>query len=204
MSETKTRDLNAKTPTWRAIVVNGAILCVLAAIILPAVEHNMAGRRRRACAWTLFSLGKAIRAYSNDFDRRYPTPHKWCDLLAEYADLNEASFQCPSNKKARCSYALNPNADPNGPADMVVLFETKGGWNDYGGVELITAENHSGRGCNVLFNDGHVTFERLENFPSLIWLVGPPNSSAKVPASGNRRRPANDYLPARGKDRNER
>jgi hypothetical protein len=40
---------------------------------------------------------------------------------------------------------------------LVLLFETKGGWNQYGGPELLSTKNHKGDGCHVLINDSHVT-----------------------------------------------
>jgi hypothetical protein len=43
---------------------------------------------------------------------------------------------------------------------MVLLFETKAGWNQHGGPELFTFENHHPRGGCVLLNDGTVRFIR--------------------------------------------
>ena len=83
----------------------------------------------------------------------------------------EKSFKCPASKKGRCHYAMNPNCEPKSPSDMVLLFETKGGWNQFGGSELLTTENHGGKGCNVLFNDGHVEFVRPERLGELKWKV---------------------------------
>jgi hypothetical protein len=59
-------------------------------------------------------------------------------------------------------YALNPNCEPNSPADTVLLFETKAGWNQHGGPELFTFDNHDPRGGCVLLNDGTVRFIRTE------------------------------------------
>lgn len=54
---------------------------------------------------------------------------------------------------------------------LVLLFETKSGWNQSGGPELLTTENHEGKGCNVLFNDGRVKFVRPEQLGELIWSI---------------------------------
>ncbi|MFH1369948.1 MAG: H-X9-DG-CTERM domain-containing protein [Planctomycetota bacterium] len=40
----------------------------------------------------------------------------------------------------------------------MLLFETEDGWNQSGGLELLTNENHHGEGSNILFCDGHVEF----------------------------------------------
>ena len=45
---------------------------------------------------------------------------------------------------------------------MVLLFETKAGWNQHGGPELFTFDNHEPKGGCVLLNDGTVKFIRTE------------------------------------------
>ena len=80
---------------------------------------------------------------------------------------------------------------------MVLLFETKAGWNQHGGPELFTFDNHdtegiapdvlpslqrsSGGGC-VLLNDGTVKFIRTpvlseaegkEELHALRWKLAP-------------------------------
>jgi hypothetical protein len=44
----------------------------------------------------------------------------------------------------------------------VLLFETKDGWNQHGGPELFTFDNHDPKGGCVLLNDGSVKFIRTE------------------------------------------
>ena len=61
-----------------------------------------------------------------------------------------------------CNYAMNPNCKPDSPSDMVLLFETKDGWNQNGGPELFTFDNHDPKGGCVLFNNGTVKFIRTE------------------------------------------
>ena len=146
--------------------------------------------RRISCGMNLSGLGKAMLLYANDFDNRYPTSDKWCDLLMEYAEVAEKSFRCAGNRQELCSYAINPNADPNGPPDLVLLFETKGGWNLYGGPEILTTENHRPKGCNVLFNDSHVEYIKAEKIGKLKWKVEQENQKQEEKnAGGNFRRP---------------
>jgi len=118
-------------------------------------------------------LGVAIQFYAREYDNKYPNADKWCDLLLQHGDggAREEWFVCrgalKKGNQKRCHYAINPHAEPNSPGDMVLLFETKGGWNQFGGPGLLTFENHGGKGCNVLFNDGHIEFvktERLSEF----------------------------------------
>ena len=88
----------------------------------------------------------------------------------------EKCFICPANKKGRCHYAMNPNISPRLQPGLVLLFETKGGWNQVGGPEILTIENHHREGCNVLFNDSHVEFVRADEISELRWINSENNS----------------------------
>ncbi len=116
----------------------------------------------RMCMSKLEHLGKALNSYANANDI-YPTSTNWCDLLVSHADVAKKVFLCQGavsrGDKGPSHYAINPNCEPNSPPDIVLLFETKGGWNQSGGPELLIFENHkSGEEGNILFKDGHVLF----------------------------------------------
>lgn len=64
---------------------------------------------------------------------------------------------------------MNPNCEPNSPKEVVLLFETTKGWNQFGGAEILTTENHRNKGCNVLFNDGRVKFVITGDIGKLRW-----------------------------------
>ena len=72
----------------------------------------------------------------NETWQHIPTPDKWCDALLQGEYVTEKMFKCPGNKKARCSYSINPNCEPNSEPNTVLVFESKGGWNSFGGPEL--------------------------------------------------------------------
>ncbi|MHC4300963.1 MAG: hypothetical protein ACYS7Y_27125 [Planctomycetota bacterium] len=77
---------------------------------------------------------------------------------------------CPSATGGKGHYAMNPNCTPDSPSDMVLLFETKAGWNQHGGPEIFTFDNHDPKGGCVLFNDGTVKFIRTkEQLDQLRW-----------------------------------
>ena len=130
-------------------------------------------------------MGKAMRVYANDNQGHYPEPNQWCDLILKHSSLDMKYLYCPGvtfrwrrqifplpvPKNERCYYAMNPNCEPNLPSDTVLLFETKGGWNRFSGLELLTLGNHDGKGCSVLFNDGHVEFVKKERIADLNWGV---------------------------------
>lgn len=113
----------------------------------------------------------------------YPVPTYWCGAIVRACRTirmfhNEdiiGPFICPGTgdgKKnlAKSYYAMNPDCKPNSSPDMVLLFETKAGWNQHGGFELFTFDNHDPKGGCVLLNDGTVKFIRTkEELQQLRW-----------------------------------
>ena len=70
----------------------------------------------------------------------------------------------------RSDYAMNPHCRKDSPGDMVFLFESKPGWNQHGGPELFTFDNHDPKGGCVLLNDGTMKFIRTkEELNQLRW-----------------------------------
>lgn len=118
-------------------------------------------------------LAKVMMIYADDSSGQYPTANNWCDLLIEHTPLTENGFFCWAGGEGRSHYALNPYCEPNSPNDVVLLFETRGGWNQFGGTEILSFENHKGKGCNVLFNDHTVRFITPEEIGELKWKDEP-------------------------------
>ena len=110
-------------------------------------------------------------------EKAYPAPTKWCDAIewaygiaGIFGESFERTFKCPGVSKDKCHYAMNPNCDPNSPPDTVLLFETEAGWNQHGGPELFTFDNHEPKGGCILLNDGTVKFIRTkEELQQLRW-----------------------------------
>jgi len=70
----------------------------------------------------------------------------------------------------RSDYAMNPNCIKESPGDTVFLFESNPGWNQHGGPELFTFDNHDPKGGCVLLNDGTSKFIRTkEELQQLRW-----------------------------------
>jgi hypothetical protein len=132
----------------------------------------------------LYDLGVKYRT-----DLLYPDPNRWCDDTVDYyrgrwkisSEVSLAwMFACPSvdvstessdahadmaKQKVltwRSGYAMNPHCRRGSPANMVLLFESTPGWNQHGGPELFTFDNHDPKGGCVLLNDGTVKFIRTE------------------------------------------
>ena len=156
------------------------IVALLLGILLPALARVRHMSYRMVCGANMAALGKAMLVYANDYDDKFPTSSKWCDLLIEYAEVDERMFRCRAARCYKgvsgkiCSYAMNKNLEElgaNAPPDMVLLFETGPGWNQSGGPEILTTDNHRREGCNVLFVDSHVQFVRTEDINDLKWTT---------------------------------
>ena len=163
--------------TGRVFSISGTIfaLILIVLIMIPPRHPRREYAYRIICGVNLRDLGMAMQTYASDYDNKYPTTSKWCDLLLQHAGITEKQLVCRSafkkgNQKL-CHYAINPNCEPNSPDDIVLLFETNGGWNQFGGPELLTTENHRGNVCIVLFNDGHVEFVKPERIAELKWSI---------------------------------
>ena len=148
------------------------VLPLMMGIMMPALARTRQIAFRMVCATNMSGLGKAMLIYSNDYDDKLPTASKWCDLLIEHVEVTPLSFRCKGAPEGPCNYAMNKNVEKLGirsPPDMVVLFETHPGWNQSGGPEILTTDNHEGDGCTVLFADSHVAFVKTEDLDDLKW-----------------------------------
>jgi len=160
--------LTFKSKSGLVGVLSGNLsIILLFSIIIPAIVRVKEQHKIVRCMWNLRELGKVINEYSESHNRQLPVFNKWCDLLSP--DLTENLFICPSSDKAKCHYAMNPNCEANSPNDVVLLFETKGGWNQYGGPEMLTFENHRDKSCNILFKDRNVSYVIPEGLDDLNW-----------------------------------
>jgi hypothetical protein len=132
--------------------------------------------------WHRFQLYNEAEKYrakdsSGNGEIIYPSPVNWCDaMILAYKIIAvdhwiRKPLICPSTSEGnKCNYAMNPDCKPDSPGDMVLLFETKAGWNQHGGPELFTFNNHDPRGGCVLLNDGTVKFIRTtEELQQLRW-----------------------------------
>jgi hypothetical protein len=141
-----------------AIVISTFFFILYLGMSLIALNHQMPSRMY--CSTNMAGLGKAMMIYVNNFDG-YPTPEKWCDLLIEHCEVTPKSFLCKEANEGPCNYAINKYITNFGATDdpnIVVLFETNPGWNQVGGPEILTLENHKGKGFNVVFLDTHTDF----------------------------------------------
>lgn len=128
-------------------------------------------RLRVKCGANIAMHWSTISQYPFTENNQYPVPSKWCDvLLRRYPPGGKKQFKCPSQGEGKCHYAMNPDCKSDSPPDTVLLFETKAGWNQHGGPELFTFDNHDPKGGCVLLNDRTVKFIRTkEELQQLRW-----------------------------------
>jgi hypothetical protein len=130
--------------------------------------------------WWRLRLYPKVKAPSSQASRRgyrasYPPARNWCDALSTaywrlYSETSAGPYACPAAGKGRCHYAINPDCRYGSSGEVVLLFETKAGWNRYGGPEVFTFENHDPRGGMVVLNDGKTKFIRTkEELRQLRW-----------------------------------
>ena len=158
-------------------VVALPVIVLLMGILMPAFSGVRQTAFRMVCATNMSALGQSMLIYAGDNNNMFPTPSNWCDLLVEYQSVSKQTFACPAalikyRSVDQCNYAMNINVENlgrNAPPSMVILFESSPGWNQAGGPEILTTDNHQGEGCNVLFVDGHVEFIKAEYLSNLNW-----------------------------------
>jgi hypothetical protein len=171
-------DENIKKHSYKKVIifiVSFIIIILVLQSFVPRLNIDKKPGKITACRYNLKHLGLALKVYTEDNSNTYPTPDKWCDLLISEIKVSPKStpiedyLHCPGAKEGKCNYAMNPNCKPNSPRDTVLLFDTKGGWNQSGGYELLTTENHSGKGCCILFNNGSYEFIEKDKIAKLKW-----------------------------------
>ncbi|MHC4478287.1 MAG: hypothetical protein ACYTEL_21830 [Planctomycetota bacterium] len=189
------------------ILIAIAVSALFIWLVTRVLERVKAIAPKVVCGTNLVRLNSALRQYAGDYDGRYPSANKWCDLLVEHANVPTVLFFCKSSGDdqyhvtdhpideanlpadmvfqrdyndyegrlrfkywiKRAHYGMNPNAEPNSPGDIVLLFETKAGWNQFGGPEMLSTENHFGDGCSMLFNNGRVKRVKAKDIGKLKW-----------------------------------
>ncbi len=125
---------------------------LLIAILLPSLARARELSKRLVCASNMKAIGTTLMIYTNDHPGQgIPT----LDFLVELGEITEKGLICPSSGPERGNYILLP-MDPSSPVahDTVMLYEPK--------------SNHGNEGGNFLFSDGHVSFERAENYDELV------------------------------------
>lgn len=165
--------------------IGGRVIDLLAVVIivLLGLAFIFAGRAERErsreleemfaekkCRAKLVRLSLDMDIYTLKHNGAWPEPDKWCDELMEGGSVEVENFRCPAGGEDEwCHYAMNLKARAYARKRRVLLFESKAGWNQHGGPEMLSTERHGGRGCNILFNNCQVEFVPVERLEKLRW-----------------------------------
>ena len=163
-----------------------AIIGILAGILLPALGRARESARRTQCASNLKQIGLAINMYSNDNSGAFPTV-SGSAATAEIQSLGQLFdayitdrkvFKCSSDTgvtdannllltvgtatqantsftTARCSYGYDDNHTSVDDPGVAISADAHGGT----GGSAALSNNHTSKGQNVLYLDGHVEWK---------------------------------------------
>ena len=178
------QDSNKKK--YSKLTILSLILVVFVLVMIPLFLQAIKPLKKLGCYGTFMALSSSITVYSNDYDGKLPPIDKWCDVLTENNYFPSKGLRCPGASEGPCNYAMNKNlANFDIEAyfknldlshisydNLVMFFETYPGWNQAGDADILNTENHSGKGCHILFVDGHYEFVEVKDFDKLKWKAG--------------------------------
>ncbi|MDY7011501.1 MAG: DUF4190 domain-containing protein [Planctomycetota bacterium] len=133
--------------------VTGPVLMIalIVALALPALGYAKEQARQALCQANLNGIGKSIIIYSSENNDAYP-PN--LEMMISSSGMPKELMRCPSDKSNRdCDYFYSPPAE-----------KTSEDTNDQTIIACDFKSNHSGKGRNVLFSDGHVQWLTEEQF----------------------------------------
>lgn len=157
------------------------VLVLTAGAIIAGILFKREGKNspkvisRTNCAVNMKGLGTAFLRHAFQNDNTLMNDN-WCDVLVSMDAGNVGNLVCSRSGAVpgkECSYALNIAAAGKDfsklPSDLVLLFESRNGWNLIGGKELLNFDNHDGQGFSVLFLDGSSRFVDKKDVDELRW-----------------------------------
>lgn len=145
-------------------------------IFIIALPHDIFQYTYRKHEFNMFE--NELKIYAEEHDGHWPDPNRWCDILSEQSHQHSIIRA----KKGEIKLALNRHAVELGlsmPNDMVLLFESKLGWNQTGGIELLT-DNEKRDYILVLYGDGHSEVIRKQHAYFLRWKVSDTHSLPEI------------------------
>jgi prepilin-type N-terminal cleavage/methylation domain-containing protein/prepilin-type processing-associated H-X9-DG protein len=149
-----------------------AIIGILAALLFPAFARAREQARRTQCVNGLKQIGLAIAQYTSDNNEKLPSAPvdqivtNLAGLLKEYVSSSGKIFTCPS------SGVQGATVWPPTDAQVTYAYDRSNTWQgttlsplvwDYRAVvgnAWPSNSNHKFDGGNVLFNDGHVEWQK--------------------------------------------
>lgn len=148
------------------------LMCMMVAILMPAVSRARDRAKTTMMMARAKQLGLAVKMYSDDNDGRLPPSETWPDALQPYIRDSEEILRSPFNSEAGRAWAMNANLETlntRGGGNTVLFFEAAYGSPPAGGPELLPEEPRGPRGYVVAFVDYHVECVPPERLDELVW-----------------------------------
>lgn len=166
----------------RILAIAGIFISV-ASIFLPlAVAHSLnksiyaPKEQMGICSNNMVHLMQTLKTYAEEHDDQFTS--NWCDVLITEMNVSSEKFICSISlaKSGQSSYAINKSVVgmklSDIPPGVVLLFESIDGWNNVGGIELLTTACHqiaSMQMCNIVFANGTVRAYQANEVDKLRW-----------------------------------
>lgn len=144
---------NKKTKGRKRVIFVLILLVLWLSVGYPVLQGMGNAIRSGDCGGRMRELVYGLMLYENDHDGYLPDSHDWCDQILPYlpsSDVRvwllsgnletnpEILFQCSGDMTGPCSYAINKavagKKSSELPRNTVILFESKPGWNQSGGI----------------------------------------------------------------------
>ena len=126
--------------------------------------------RKINCLENLRSIEIALFEYKEK-NGHWPDKENWNDVILPYLSSPDV-LKCRADKIGPCSYAMNeniPNDTHDLPTNMVLIFESNPGWNNFGGADDVVMSRH--RGFSVCYCSEGRDFVEPEDANKLQWTT---------------------------------
>ncbi len=133
------------------------------------IEHTGVSPRQFVCKASFAHLGESSYAINRNVASR-----KRSEIAPDVVVLFESNLGREEGEREELlssrSFYKKLAEDPNWATNYWISRRVhKLRWNQAGGPEILTADNHRQKGCNVLFNNGRVKFIKPEDLDKLNW-----------------------------------
>ncbi len=148
------------------------MLPVMLGVLIPAAVKAKRSGRSSDCVENVKAICLAARLHAEDNNGQYPAATNWCDAILPNLP-NRDTLHCPSAPGRDCTYGLNRAVAGRTmwsiPPDLVMVFETAGGWNVTGGEGNLVPRSPHGNVSVIGFANGTVREVSEEDLITLRW-----------------------------------
>lgn len=160
------------------LVISVCILALYSCLIIMEYKREKLAKFANSYDNIVF-IQAALDKYVKN-NNQLPDASEWCDALLEVDNnLTKATFQHPFFSKGVCDFAFNEDVSGKKFEELkpktVLVFEASGGWNLYGGRELIRTRKKTGASrIYLLLANGNIASMPVaaaqEYFDCLPWV----------------------------------